>query len=350
MKSSKQLIAALFLIFTVIPFSAYGAAQNAEALKAANTYLKALENLQFKAAYDVISDEDKSVKTPEQFQNENSAVFIKAMRIDNKNFNKFTVKSSKDEDGAFLVTYSTTDLVFKEPGTSWQMALQPLKGYMIQNKADPDKPEQVNSSFKKMMAGAGYKQIPFASVERVVKLVKANNKWRVSTGWKRAAEKQIENNALSLIDSARKFPGDYSEAIGKLQEMNLKVTDSKVIKDGLALLEKYRDGMQKIIINASEPVYESPIKFIRKVEITNKSDLNPKFFIIEYSLLDSAGNVLLKTEVQTDGAFLDPPAPNGCNPGYSGIIANAYSTDDARLIQNWVKTRVILKAVTYAFE
>jgi hypothetical protein len=224
-----------------------------------------------------------------------------------------------------------------------------IKMDMVQKKLDPANPEQVNAAFKKMLPGKGDKKIPFTQVNKVVKLVQSNGQWFVSTGWKEAADAMVEYAAKNQIEIAKNM-ARYDEGIKKLQDLKLKVPNSKVIADGLALLERCVSGMDKIVIAASDPLTGQYGGKEITIDISNKSDMKLKSLVIQFTLLDSKGNVLRTMDgFPLNAEYFDPAAPNGCAPGYTGKIKNVQSTSETELIEKWAKTTLKLKSVFYVF-
>jgi hypothetical protein len=354
-RNVSKIIFAAALVLVMLSTKSFS--QDQEALNAAQKYLTALETFQFQAAYDNVSAEDRSVKTLEQFQNENAAPFIKAMQMDDKSFFKFVIKNSKAENNTVVVNITTTGIVMPGDKDTNYAVLCPMavmfpyiKMDMAQKKQDPTIPAQVNAAFKNMLPGKGEKKIPFAPVEKVIKLVQTNGKWVVSTGWKEAADKLVEAAAKNIIEMAKGSSMTYPDAIKRLQDMKLKMPTSKVIADGLALFDNCISSMQKIILTPSDPMINENHGKEITVTISNKSDMKPKSFDVEYTLLDAKGNVLRVFTWDLKGEFFVPPAPNGCMPGYVGKMEHVQSTSETELIEKWAKTTLKLKSVRYSFD
>jgi hypothetical protein len=340
-------------------------AQVKEATAAAAKYLAAIQSLQFKAAYDLIAPSDKAVKTLVQFQDENPLVFIKAMRKADKNYFMYTVKDAKVVGEEIQVSVTTRDMVFPDQGDQEfpiGMLYVIVKGEMEKAKQKVDDPDQFLLAFKKMAAQGGTKELPFASVTRVIRMQKVKNVWYVNKGWQEAFVKaqqeekarqaqMVENQAKSVIDNAKTFPSDFTEAIGKLQALKDKSPESKLISDGLDLLARMQKNMSLIQLEATDREMMGS-----KIRLTNNSEFAVSFLIMEYTQLDANGNVLKHEDnfqqgMRADDPSIDPQLTNDwCPPGYSGVVSAIYSTPDDPQLVNWAKTEIKLKGVMYHFD
>lgn len=155
---------------------------------------------------------------------------------------------------------------------------------------------------------------------------------------------QAENEANFALSQAKDFPSDdYSIGIKKLQELKKRAPTSKVIADSLALLEKFKSNLSKVTLKVL-PIDVGPMGKSCKIEISNKSTLKAKNFSIMVSFLDATGKVLKTDEYQASSDNLEPPSPDGCAPGYVGVLTRVSLKDDA-LAPKWTKTSAKFKWV-----
>jgi hypothetical protein len=356
-------IAAVFIM--VVPAAGLFA-QTKEATAAAIKYLTALATLQFKAAYDLISPDDRATKTLAQFQDDYPPVFIKALRKLDKNYFTYTIKDAKVVGEEVQVSVTMRDLVVPNQGDQefpiGMIYLFALKDEMKKNKQKVDDPDQVLAAFKKMAAQGGTKELPFASVTRVLRMQKVKNAWYVNKGWQEAALKaqqeekarqaqMAESQAQGVIDHAKTWPSDFTEDIGKLQALKDKMPESKLVLDGLDLLAKMQKNMGLIQLEATDRALMGS-----KIRITNNSEFAVSFLIMEYSLLDADGNVLKHVDNFQQGMRADDPSidprltDDWCPPGYSGLVASIFEAPDDPQLQGWAKTEIKLKGVRYHFD
>jgi hypothetical protein len=159
----------------------------------------------------------------------------------------------------------------------------------------------------------------------------------------------VENEAKSVIEQANLFPSDdFSGGIKKLQELKKKAPNSKVIADGLALLEKLKSNNKMIEVKALE-VTSNPLSKRCDIQIANKSALKAAFFSINVSFLDANGKVLKTEETQCGAENMNPSSADGCAPGYVGSTWVSLLNEDA-LAGKWVKAAAKLKWVRFVVE
>jgi len=195
--------------FTTIVPAAGLFAQAKEATAAAKKYLAAIEGLQFKAAYDLLVPDDRAAKTLAQYQDENPPVFIKALRKADKNYFKYAVTDAKIAGNEVQLSVTTRDIALPNQGDQEfpiGQLYSMVKAQMQKNKQKVDDPDQFLLALKKFFADNGLKELPFASVTRVVRMQKIKTAWLVKKGWQEAALKQQqEMQEQAIVNEAQNW-------------------------------------------------------------------------------------------------------------------------------------------------
>ena len=346
-------------IFIMVAPAISLSAQTKDATAAAIKYLTALATFQFKAAYDLVSPDDKATKTLAQYQDENPPVLIAALRKADKNYFRYTVKDAKVAGDEVQVSVSTRDLVVPNQGDQefpiGQIYTFVLKTQMQSAKQKIDDPDQVLAAFKKFLADNGFKELPFVTVTRIVTMQKVKNAWFVKKGWVEAAlkaqqeaqDQAIANDVNSVLSNVMRGQMEISKGLDNLQELQSKTPGNTYITDSIASLVKAQKSMDMIEVTVAGVSPTGTITF----QIANKGEMPVYTFHWEYSILNYQGDLLSKQLVLTSSDKLDPAAPEGCPPGYTGTLTVDTGNDGKDWKdQGWRDTEVSLKTVGFQKE
>jgi len=351
------------LLALSLPTAGMAAAKKSSASSTLKAYLKALETFKLSQAYGYFSPSEKKFKKSKVWLSEYPVTFLKAMRLDNKDFFRFTVMEGTDENE---ITVKTVDLVFPDADISYGFMYKMITKSMKKNKSlKPGNPKHVLQAFKDMVKKEGTTELPFQQVEKKIKMEQIKGKWYVNPGWKEAALKKEEernqqklefekqsalNKVNFIIGQAKMHPSDFTEPMKELEEIKKKYPDMAEADTGIALVKTFRENFLKVVVTALEPT-SNPIFTVVNLEIKNNSEMTLNHFIVEYSFLDSNGKLLKKEEFQFNSSHLDPSEPNGCKPGYAGKTTMGLSVSDSDAIsKTWKKTEVRLKGVNFFLE
>jgi hypothetical protein len=349
-------VAALF----VMPVSAPGLfAQAKEATAAAKKYLAALEGLQFKAAYGFLAPDDQAFKALAKYLDDYPVVFIKALRMGDKNYFRYAIKDAQLDGDDVLVSVTTRDLVVPSQGDAefpvgmfYQFA---LKDQMKKDKQKVDDPAQVLAAFKKMLVASGMKEIPFAAVTRVLRMQKVKTAWLVKKGWKEEAAKAqqaaqenvYENESQNYVQFAMTGNRELDWTIEQVQGYQSKAPGNAKIAANLATLMKAQKDMEMIEITVAGVGPTGTITF----QIANKSEMPVYSLGLEYTNFNYKGDELLggKRQIQITPDKLDPSAPDGCPPGYTGTFSLDQGDDGKDMMENqgWKSTEAKLIKVGF---
>ncbi len=360
-------LVSLLLVLTILLPITSGFSKSDDGIITLKAYLKSLEIFNLNAAYNFVDADEKKYKKLEEFTKENPVLFLKAMRLENKNFLKFKIVNEAGAKPDNIIV-ETTDLSFPDPDVTYVQIYQMLKmeSKRKKKKVNLKTPAGILKAFKGMMKKSGMKKIPFKTVKKKMSVVKVKNNWYVKPGWKEEVlakqeqekaremeqkKQRAEFDARSVAGKAS-FSGIYTDienAVSKLKELGKLAPDSKLIKDELARLSKIKDNYKKVTIKALE-IKGNIMGKLKKlgIEVKNDSKLTVETYRIEYSLLDANGKVLNKVEdanIYGSDTF-DPPVMGGLKPGKSGKKDILVSVDAST--EKWAKTEIKLISIHFA--
>ncbi len=182
----------LLIVFLSLTF--LSCSSNSEQKNVVIQYREACSNFDFEHAYNMISDDDKSVKNLNSYLNE--------MNIDGLgDFKALTDKSSfkiisitnNDENKAIVIIENTTPDVMKLAGE-----LMPLM--MSKNS------EETSSLIKEI---SNRKDLPMIVKTDTVNLIQENNEWKVFLGWKALKlEQEKQDKIQKLLLEAKELRGE----------------------------------------------------------------------------------------------------------------------------------------------
>jgi hypothetical protein len=353
-RGSRFVILGVVALFAMLVSSTGLFAQAKEATAAAKKYLAALEGLQFKTAYGFLTPDDQAFKALPKYLEDYPLVMIKALRMGDKNYFRYAVKEAQVDGDDVLVSVTTRDMVV--PGQAdmefpiGMMYTFFLKDEMKKNKQKADDPAQVLAAFKKMLAANGMKEIPYGAVTRVLRMQKVKTAWLVKKGWKEEAAKAqqaaqenvYENEAQNYVQQAMTGNREFDWTIEQVQGYQSKAPSNAKIAANLATLTKAQNDLGLIEVTVTGVSPTGTITF----QIANKSEVPVYSLGLSYTNFNYQGDELMggKRDIQISTDKLDPPAPDGCPPGYTGTFSLDQGDDGKNMMDNlgWKATEAKL--------
>ena len=228
----KKLLALLLIVLSALLVSC-GASKASDAVL---KYLKAESNSDYDTAYSLISENDKNVKTLEEFKKEESSefgLFTEAVRKSTT----FKIIDSTETGNAAMVKVEITQ-------DDYSSAISELLGAAFSGSNNDDLTKKAENLKNKVSK---------KTIEKAYNLIKENGQWVIFFDW----EKELKIKSLMEEVGSLEEDGDYEKLVSKYDEiLSLDPANNGILSKKNSVVEKINYMSNVVVYDFVSKYYE----------------------------------------------------------------------------------------------